>query len=174
VEQFFGEFECKVDQKGRMILPARLKNQLPENEQMLWITRGFEPCLTVYTVSQWQPIYQKISQLNAFNKKERAFQRYFLGGTTEAELDKAGRFLIPKLQLRYAQLEDEVLIVGMGSRFEIWNPETYQQKLLKDTDTFSEMAENFFGSMGEDSSDSGSLVFNINRSNDKNTLGSGG
>ncbi|MFL5729712.1 MAG: division/cell wall cluster transcriptional repressor MraZ [Cytophagaceae bacterium] len=145
--QFSSEYECRLDVKGRIILPAKIKAQLPEApENTIVITRGFEPCLVVYPQVEWNKISSRVSGLNEFNEEYRNFQRNFFRGNTEAELDSNGRFLIPKSMLKHAQLEKDAIIVGMGNRIEIWNPERYEEYLIKDQKEFSKLAEKFLGS----------------------------
>jgi MraZ protein len=145
--QFSSEYECRLDVKGRIILPAKIKAQLPEAlENIIVITRGFEPCLVVYPQVEWNKISSKVSGLNEFNEEYRNFQRNFFRGNTEAELDNNGRFLVPKSMLKHAQLEKDAIIVGMGNRIEIWNPERYEEYLIKDQKEFSKLAEKFLGS----------------------------
>ena len=143
---FTGEYECKVDAKGRMILPARLKALLPDEAlNTIVINRGFEPCLTVYPMNEWKEIFNKVTALNEFNATYRKFQRSFLRGCTEVVLDGNARVLLPKTMLRYAQIQKEIIVVGVGNRMEIWNPEVYDQYLMGNQDELSEMAELYLG-----------------------------
>ena len=124
---FSGEYECKLDTKGRLVLPTKLKSCLPINsEDKIVVARGFEPCLTLYPYSEWQELFEKVSALNEFNAEYRRFQRSFLRGSTELDIDKSGRVLLPKSMLRYALIEKESILVGVGNRIEIWNPLTYE------------------------------------------------
>jgi MraZ protein len=91
---FLGEFEATLDAKGRFLLPAGFKKQLPEEEQGRFvINRGFEKCLTLYPIKNWEPLFADISKLNDFDPKVREFRRYFLNGATFVEPDTAGRLL---------------------------------------------------------------------------------
>lgn len=135
-----------MDAKGRLILPARMKANLPAaSGNNIVITRGFETCLVVYPEVEWRKVFSKVSGLNEFNEEYRNFQRNFFRGNTEAELDSNGRFVLPKTMTKYAQIETEVIVVGMGNRIEIWNPELYDQFLIKDQKEFSKLAEKFLG-----------------------------
>lgn len=143
---FSSEYECKLDTKGRMVLPARVKASLPESsENKIVLTRGFEPCLTIYPLEEWAKIFEKVSSLNEFNPEYRRFQRNFLRGNTEIELDKNGRFLIPRTMVRFARLERDAILVGMGNRIELWNPDVYDEYLIKDQEEFSSLAQQFLG-----------------------------
>ena len=102
---FIGEYEATLDNKGRFLLPAGIKKQLPEGEIPVFvINRGFEKCLTVYPMQSWKPIYENISSLNDFDPKVREFRRYFLNGATQIEVDGAGRLLLPKSLMEHAGL----------------------------------------------------------------------
>lgn len=138
---FTSEYESKLDVKGRLVLPARIKAQLPEGSHELVIRRGFEPCLIVYPVVEFKKVFSKISGLNEFNEEYRKLQRNFLSGVVTVELDGNGRFLIPKNMLTYAQLEKEVMLVGTGNKVEIWNPKTYEKHLIQDPGELSKLAQ---------------------------------
>lgn len=141
---FTSEYDCKLDVKGRMVLPAKIKSNLPESSgNELVLRRGFEPCLVLYPMVEYKKIYSRIAGLNEFNEEYRRLQRNFFRGNTEVELDNNGRFLIPKPMLRYAALEKEAVVVGMGNRIEIWNPDSYEEYLIKDPDEFSNLAQKY-------------------------------
>ncbi len=143
---FSSEYECKLDPKGRIVLPARMKSQLPEDSQnTVVVTRGFEPCLVLYPLVEWTKVFSKVAGLNEFNEEYRNFQRNFFRGNTEVELDGNGRFLIPKTMLKHAQLEKDAILVGMGNRIEIWEPGNYEKFLINDPKEFSKMAEKYLG-----------------------------
>ena len=143
---FAGEYECKVDAKGRMVLPSRLKALLPvEALNTIVINRGFEPCLTIYPMNEWKVIFEKVTSLNEFNASYRKFQRSFLRGCTEVVLDGNARLLLPKSMLRYARIEKELIVVGVGNRMEIWNPKVYDEYLMDDQIELSDMAEVYLG-----------------------------
>jgi MraZ protein len=125
---FLGEFEATVDPKGRFLLPAGIKKQLQEGENTQFvINRGFEKCLTLYPMSSWTPIFQKISQLNDFDPKVREFRRYFLNGAIALELDSAGRLLVPKNLAEHAGLEKDIVLVSAVNKMEIWDKTHYQK-----------------------------------------------
>ena len=141
---FTSEYDCKLDAKGRMVLPAKIKSNLPESSgNELVLRRGFEPCLVLYPMVEYKKIYSRIAGLNEFNEEYRRLQRNFFRGNTEVELDNNGRFLVPKPMLRYASLEKEAVVVGMGNRIEIWNPDSYEEYLIKDPDEFSDLAQKY-------------------------------
>ena len=140
---FTGEYECKLDAKFRLVLPAKIKSRLPESSNELILRRGFEPCLVLYPMVEFKKIYTKIAGLNEFNEEFRMLQRNFFRGNAPVELDSMGRFLIPKPMIRYAQLEKEVTVVGMGNRVEIWNPIHYEEYLIQDQNELSKLAQKY-------------------------------
>jgi MraZ protein len=143
---FSSEYECKLDAKGRMVLPAKIKSNLPEaSGNTIVVTRGFETCLVIYPLVEWNKIFSKVSGLNEFNEEYRNFQRNFFRGNTEIDLDNNGRFLVPKTLLKHAQIEKDAIMVGMGNRIEVWNPELYEKFLINDQKEFSKLAEKYLG-----------------------------
>jgi MraZ protein len=131
---FLGEYEATLDSKGRFLLPAGVKKQLPEGvDPVFVVNRGFEKCLTVYPLQSWKPIYENISALNDFDPKVREFRRYFLNGAIQLELDGAGRILLPKNLMEHAGLEKDIVLVAAVNKLEIWDKNKYQQFF----DTFS-------------------------------------
>jgi MraZ protein len=143
---FTSEYECKLDAKGRLVLPARIKAQLPEPEggvQELVIRRGFEQCLIIYPMVEFKKVFSKISGLNEFNEEYRKLQRNFLSGVVTVELDSNGRLLIPKNMLTHAQIDKEVMLIGTGSKVEIWNPSIYEKNQIQDPGELSKLAEKY-------------------------------
>ena len=139
-----GEYECKLDAKGRLVLPSRLKASLPESSSTeLYLVKGFEPCLLLYPLVEYKKIFSRIAGLNEFNVEYRRLQRNFFRGSASVELDNAGRFLISKSMLIHAALERECVLVGMGNRMEIWNPGKYEDYLIKDPQELSALAEKY-------------------------------
>jgi len=142
-----GEYECKLDPKGRLVLPAKVKGSLPdESGNQLVLVRGFEPCLVLYPAVAWRIIHEKVMALDEFNEEYRQFQRNFFRGMTEVEHDSIGRFMLPRTMLRYAGIEKEAIIVGLGNRCEIWDPTRYDDFLIKDQKSFSKLAQKFLSS----------------------------
>ena len=103
---FTSEYECKLDAKGRLVLPAKIKSNLPEvtGTEMI-LGRGFDQCLFLYSTVEFNKIYSRIAGLNNFNEENRRLQRTFFMGITTVELDANGRFLIPKSLQKYANLD---------------------------------------------------------------------
>jgi MraZ protein len=140
---FLGEYEATLDTKGRFLLPAGFKKQLPEAEGSRFvINRGFEKCLALYPVKNWEPLFADISKLNDFDPKVREFRRYFLNGATFVEPDNAGRLLVPPNLKVHADLEKDIVLVAAVNKIEIWDSNKYKQ--LFDSfspDAFSNLAK---------------------------------
>ena len=139
-----GEYECKLDAKGRLVLPSKLKASLPDaSGSELFLVKGFEPCLLLYPQVEYKKIFSRIARLNEFNVEYRKLQRNLFRGSTQVELDSSGRFLIPKMMLTFAGLARESVLVGMGNRMEIWDPAKYEEYLIKDPEELSRLAEKY-------------------------------
>jgi MraZ protein len=144
---FTSEYECRLDAKGRLILPARIKANLPSGQvNELVVGLGFDQCLVVYPIAEFKKIYSRIAGLSEFNPEYRKLQRNFFRGNTVVELDNSGRFLIPKNMLQYAGLQKEVIVIGMGNKVEVWNPETYRTQLYHDQAEFSGNVQKYLDS----------------------------
>ncbi|RYE10158.1 MAG: division/cell wall cluster transcriptional repressor MraZ [Sphingobacteriaceae bacterium] len=143
---FLGEFECKLDVKGRMMIPANLRKQLPEAEREgLVINRGFEKHLVMYPRKEWDLILDDLSKLNQYEKKNRDFVRYFTRGATEITPDSAGRILFPKTLLDYAGIGTEVVLTGNLNKIEVWAQNTYDEQLDNEPENFAKLAEEVMG-----------------------------
>ena len=139
---FTSEYESKLDVKGRLVLPSRIKAQLPEvGSNELVIRRGFEQCLVIYPMVEFKKVFSKISGLSEFNEEYRKLQRNFFSGTATVELDNNGRFVVPKNMLTYANIDKDVILVGMGNKVEVWNPSIYEKQLIQDPSELSKLAE---------------------------------
>ena len=147
---FLGEYEATIDPKGRFLLPAGLKKQLPaEGGEQFVINRGFEKCLTLYPVKTWEPIFSEISKLNDFDPKVREFRRYFLNGATTLELDTAGRLLIPPNLKAHAGLEKDIVLVSAVNKIEIWDKAKYDQFFESfSPEAFSDLAQKVMSPLG--------------------------
>ena len=132
-----GEYEHSLDAKGRLIMPAKLRQDIGEK---FILTKGLDGCLFAFSTQEWINFEEKLKSLPLSDKNARSFVRFFLAGATECEIDKQGRFLIPANLRTVAGLEKEALIIGVGTRLEIWNKETW----LKCDENISaeEIAEN--------------------------------
>lgn len=139
---FTSEYECKMDAKGRVALPSKVKSKLPEmSGNQLVLSYGFEPCLDLFTLIEWKKQSSQVASKNPFDEESRKLQRNFFRRNTELELDGAGRLLIPKLMAQYAKLEKDIIIVGVGHKLELWNPSVYENFIIKDSSEYSELAQ---------------------------------
>jgi len=141
---FTSEYECKLDTKGRLVLPAKIKTNLPEvSTTELVIRKGFEPNLILYPMVEYKKIHHKISSLSEFNPEQRKLKRNFFRSIAQVELDTANRILVPKTMLAHAQIEKEAILIGMGNYIEMWNPEIFNDHLIEDMKEYSELAQKF-------------------------------
>ena len=144
--QFLGEYECKVDAKGRLRLPSQLMRQLGEAASTPFVlNRGFEKHLVLYPKREWQVITEQLSQLNQFVAKNREFVRYFHRGATETELDASERILLPKRLTEYADIEHDVVLFAYFDKIEIWSQSEYDKMIDNDPTDFAELAEQVMG-----------------------------
>ena len=141
-----GEYECKVDSKGRFVLPAGIKKQLGDQDRDRFVVnRGFEKNLTLYPDSEWKQITHEINSLNLYNKKNREFVRYFFRGATELIIDSANRLLLPKSLIDYSGIEKEIVLFAYGQRIEIWAKKVYEEMMGSEPDDFASLAEEVMG-----------------------------
>lgn len=133
-----GEYEHTIDTKGRIAMPAKLREGLGAK---FIITKGLDGCLFVYALDEWQRVEQKLASLPMSRKTARDFTRFLFGGACEGECDKQGRVLLPANLRRYAALEREAVIVGVGSRAEIWDAAKWQQYNEESAEDVGELAE---------------------------------
>jgi MraZ protein len=144
--RFIGEFECKIDDKGRIVLPSKLRSQIPDKEtKTMVINRGFEKCLVLYTMKDWVAETQKLSVLNSFNREARRFIRQYNNGANTVQIDSSSRINIPKNLSDYAGLKSELVIYAYENKIEIWNKELYQQEVSFTDEEFAQSAETLLG-----------------------------
>ena len=149
MSHFLGEFDCKLDAKGRMMIPVSLKKQLPEAEsEGLVINRGFEKHLVIYTRKEWNKIMGELEKRNQYEKKTRDFIRYFTRGATELTLDTANRVLLPKPLLDYAGINADVVLSCQLNKIEVWAKDAYDLTLDNEPDNFANLAEEVMGNAG--------------------------
>ena len=132
-----GEYEHSLDAKGRLIMPSKLRLDIGEK---FVVTKGLDGCLFAFSQSEWLNFEEKLKALPLSDKNARNFVRFFLSGATECEIDKQGRFLIPNNLRVAAGLEKEVVIIGVGTRLEIWNKSTWEK--MDEDISADEIAEN--------------------------------
>ena len=120
-----GEFEHTLDAKGRISMPAKLRKDMGD---AFILTKGLDGCLFAFSSEEWLNFETKLKSLPLSDKNARNFVRFFLSGATECEIDKQGRFLIPSKLRQAANLEKDAVIIGVGTRLEIWNKSTWKSK----------------------------------------------
>ncbi|MDE6014636.1 MAG: division/cell wall cluster transcriptional repressor MraZ [Acetatifactor sp.] len=120
---FMSEYNHTIDAKGRLIIPSKFREVLGEE---FVISKGMDGCLFVYANDDWAAFEQKLTSLPMTNKEARKFARFFLAGAAQVELDKQGRILLPAALREFAELDKDVVLVGVGSRIEIWSKEKYE------------------------------------------------
>lgn len=145
---FIGEYECKMDAKGRLSFPAALRKQLsPESEEKFVVNRGIEDCLVLYQKNDWEKVTAEINKLNPYVAKNRKFIRRFNNGATPLELDGAGRVLLPKGLMGYAGLKKTVVLFAYGNKIEVWDKDKYDAIMGEDAEEFADLAEEVMGKL---------------------------
>ena len=138
---FMGEYHHTIDEKGRIIIPSKFREDLGEK---FIITRGIENCLFVYSLSSWEKITNKLEALPFTKKDARQFVRFFLSGATTAEFDKQGRVNVTSPLISYANLQKDCVVIGTGDRLEIWSQENWNAFFESASSNMSDIAENLF------------------------------
>lgn len=137
---FMGEYHHTIDEKGRVILPSKIRYDLGES---FVVTRGLDNCLFVYPKDEWTEIINKYKSLPN-TKDARNFMRFFLSGATILEFDKQGRINIPDILVKFADLKKDCVIIGVNERLEIWSKENWENFILNNEDNFTDIADNLF------------------------------
>ena len=138
---FIGEYHHTIDEKGRIIIPSKFRESLGKE---FIITRGIENCLFIYSLQNWAEITNKLSSLPFTKKDARTFNRFFMSGATNVELDKQGRVNISKPLIDYANLIKDCVVIGTGDRLEVWSEESWNSFFDSTKDSMSDIAENLF------------------------------
>ncbi|MDI9319544.1 MAG: division/cell wall cluster transcriptional repressor MraZ [Phycisphaerales bacterium] len=143
---FIGEYELTIDAKGRFLLPASFRKQLPEGADVQFVvSRGFEQCLNLYPIAEWNILSEKINKLNDFNPKVRDFKRLFLNGANIVESDAAGRLLLTKTLLEHAGISKDMVLTAQGNKMEIWDKATHKAHIQSKMSDFSDLANEVLG-----------------------------
>lgn len=143
---FIGEYELTIDAKGRFLLPAGFRKQLPEGADVQFVvSRGFEQCLNLYPMDEWNILSEKINKLNDFNPKVRDFKRLFLNGANIVESDAAGRLLLTKTLLEHAGITKDMVLTAQGNKMEIWDKATHKAHIQSKMADFSDLANEVLG-----------------------------
>jgi len=149
MKNFIGTYECKIDDKGRIKLPASLTKQMEHFADEPFIVKRsvFQKCLEVYPMETWDRLMAKINALNRFIKKNADFIRMFTAGVKTVEMDNVGRLQISKDLTQFANLSKEIVITSAGELFEIWDKESYEQVIAVSEIDFANLAEDVMGNL---------------------------
>lgn len=143
---FLGEFECKLDAKFRLSFPATFKKQMPpEADGQFVINRGFDKNLVLHPFNEWEITMAELNRLNLYVKKNREFIRYFRGGATELSLDNSNRLLLPKRLLSYADIKEDIVLVGYEKYIEVWDLALHASATSNTSGAFATLAEEIMG-----------------------------
>lgn len=151
MNSIIGTYECKIDTKGRLLVPALLKKQLPAMADGFVLKRSvFEPCLELWPMAEWNKMMLKINSLNPFVKKNNDFIRKFMAGVKMVEIDDAGRLLVAKDLIEFASISKEIVLSSKVNIIEIWDKQSYEDTLSKDDFDFGALAEEVMGNLNFD------------------------
>ncbi|MDA9028314.1 MAG: division/cell wall cluster transcriptional repressor MraZ [Flavobacteriaceae bacterium] len=147
-----GTYECKVDAKGRLMLPVAFKKQLSSVMDKGFVLKRavFQPCLELYPMQEWETMMQNINKLNRFKKKNNDFIRRFTAGVKSVDLDVSGRLLIPKDLVGFASITKEIVVTSAVNIIEIWDKDKYEKAIDDAANDFADLAEDV---MGQDDAD---------------------
>jgi MraZ protein len=150
-----GEFDCKVDAKGRFMFPIDLKKQLSEVfDKGFVINRNLhQKCLVLYPINEWNKLNKKLSKLNRLIKANDVFVRKFTGGATQCDADSTGRILLPKSLSEYADVKSDIKVLGSNNVIEIWDKKLYDEFLNQDIN-IEKLAEDVLGNLDFNDNDS--------------------
>jgi len=154
LNSLIGTYECKVDAKGRLMLPSALKKQLSSSMQKGFVLKRavFQPCLELYPMQEWEALMQKVNKLNRFKKKNNDFIRRFTAGVKLIELDASGRLLVPKDLIAFAGISKEIVVSSAVNIVEIWDKDNYEKAIDDAVIDFADLAEEV---MGQDDDEDG-------------------
>lgn len=139
---FYGEYEHTIDRKGRLIIPAKFRQALKEHDATtLFLTRGFDGCLFLFPESEWRDLENRFKQIPFTKAEGRKFNRLFFSGASEVDVDRLGRLLIPRTLKEFAQIKQDVVIVGVSTRMEVWSKEQWRAFYEGSRQSFEEIAE---------------------------------
>lgn len=145
-----GEYEVKLDAKGRFLFPSHLRRQLsPSAQENFMLNKGFEDCLTLYPMNEWEKLSTKLSKLNLFKPQNRMFYRLFHQGAKQVALDSAGRVLIPTAHMERVGLDKEAMIIAYNDRIEIWDRTKYFEMIESNMSDFADLANDVMGGLDD-------------------------
>ena len=137
---FMGEYHHNIDEKGRIIIPSKLRDDLGLN---FIVTRGLDGCLFIYPKKEWDNVINKYKQLPD-TKEKRHFMRIFLSGATVCEYDSHGRINIPKPLIQYANLKKDCIIIGVDEKLELWSKDSWEEFISLNEENLSDIADSLF------------------------------
>ena len=143
-----GTYECKVDVKGRVLIPSAFKKQLASVIKKGFVLKRavFQSCLELYPISQWEDLISRVNSLNRFKKKNNDFIRRFTAGVKFIELDNNGRLLIPKDLIEFSNIKRDIVLSSSVNIIEIWDKQSYESAIVDSRDDFAQLAEEVMGS----------------------------
>lgn len=140
---FYGEFKHTIDRKGRLIIPSKFRDTAKElYAEKLYITRGLDSCLFIFTEDEWRAQEGKFKSMPFTKAQYRKFNRLFFSGAAEVSPDKQGRILIPNYLKAFANIKRDVVLVGVSNRIEVWSQDKWDEYYTSSKDSFEEIAEN--------------------------------
>ena len=142
-DMLMGEYHHNIDEKNRLIIPSKFRSELGEK---FIITKGFDKCLFVYSLAEWNKMIQRVGTLQFTRKNVRAFERALIGGASETEFDKQGRINITSPLVHYAGINKECVIIGVNERLEIWSLEEFNNYMKVNEESLEEITEDIFDS----------------------------
>jgi MraZ protein len=146
-----GEYEVRLDAKGRFLFPSSLRKQLsPAAQEKFMLNKGFEDCLTLYPMNEWDRLSEKLSKMNLFKPKNRMFYRLFHQGAKSIALDGVGRVLIPTMLMERVGLDKDVMLIAYNDRIEIWDKTKYFELIEGNMADFADLAEEVMGDLDGD------------------------
>ncbi|WP_374551319.1 division/cell wall cluster transcriptional repressor MraZ [Flavobacterium sp.] len=152
MNSIIGTYECKLDAKGRLMIPVALKKQLSASLQDGFVLKRsvFQPCLELYPMSEWNLMMNKINKLNRFVKKNNDFIRRFTAGVKIVEVDDLGRLLVPKDLVSFANLSKDIVLSSAVNIVEVWDKDAYEKSISGEDVDFADLAEDVMGNINDD------------------------
>ena len=147
MQHFIGTYECKADEKGRIMLPVSLKKQLSDKLKSGFVIKRavFNSCLELYPLKEWDELMLRINKLNRFNKKNIDFIRRFTAGVRQIDIDISGRILIPKDLINHAKITKDIVVSSAVNILEIWDKSLYEEAIDDAKGDFGNLAEDVMG-----------------------------
>lgn len=141
---YFGEYRSKIDKQGRIVIPSKLRQLIKKEGDIIYITKGIEKCLFIFTEKTFEEQCEKINELSFTKGNPRIFTRLFYSGSFKGEIDKQGRVLIPSKLIEYAGIKENVVISGAGKRIEVWDELEWENFYNKYFPYYGEISEKIF------------------------------